>query len=396
MAIRAANTEAAGSDRPLPIGFHAFHPDRNINFQLNRALFEGRLEDIEAVATKIRNYADWKREMLAIATAAERDQRLGNAFAYYRAAEFFMALDDPDRDATYQRFMALFDEIHPGLERDLVPYDGGYLPAILVAAHGVPRGTIVLHAGFDAYIEEFCAVAELLASFGFRVIAFDGPGQGTAVHRYHLAMDHAWERPVAAVLDHFRLDEVTLIGISLGGYLAIRAAAFEPRVRRVVAFDVMADFYRCVTSGKGRIAGAVLRSLVRLRLGLLVDAAARTAMRRDLFSAWGLPRAMYLTGTRTPYAMLRRLRRFHTRDCSPLVKQDVLVLAGAHDHFVPVQQFHDQLRWLTAARSVTGRLFTAEEQAAEHCQLGNLGLAIDTIVAWIGERSPLVTGPVTP
>jgi pimeloyl-ACP methyl ester carboxylesterase len=33
------------------------------------------------------------------------------------------------------------------------------------------------------------------------------------------------------VLDAFNLDDVTLVGISLGGCLAIRATAFEPRVR---------------------------------------------------------------------------------------------------------------------------------------------------------------------
>ncbi|MPN61661.1 hypothetical protein SDC9_209399 [bioreactor metagenome] len=59
----------------------------------------------------------------------------------------------------------------------------------------------------------------------------------------------------------------------------------------------------------------------------------------------------------------------------------VLVLAGAEDMFTVYYQ--QQLRALSAARSVEGRLFTAEEQAAHHCQIGNLSLALDTIFDWI-------------
>jgi len=90
--------------------------------------------------------------------------------------------------------------------------------------------------------------------------------------------------------------------------------------------------------------------------------------------------------------MLRVLRRFHARDCSALVRQDVLVMAGANDHFVPLDQYYEQLRLLVHARSVTGRLFTVAEQAAEHCQFGNLALALDTIIRWIEERSEVDRG----
>jgi hypothetical protein len=57
----------------------------------------------------------------------------------------------------------------------------------------------------------------------------------------HLPMTLEWEKPVRAVLDCFHLDDVTLMGFSLGGGLAIRAAAFEPRVRRVIAYDILTD-----------------------------------------------------------------------------------------------------------------------------------------------------------
>jgi len=39
------------------------------------------------------------------------------------------------------------------------------------------------------------------------------------------------------------------------------------------------------------------------------------------------------------------------------------------------------------ARSVTGRIFTSEEHAQNHCQIGNIKLALDVILEWIEEKS---------
>jgi hypothetical protein len=61
----------------------------------------------------------------------------------------------------------------------------------------------------------------------------------------------------------------------------------------------------------------------------------------------------------------------------------VLVLAGAEDHFVPITQFYDQLRALTGARSITGRVFTRAEHAQAHCHVGNLALAAAEMTGWI-------------
>ena len=52
-----------------------------------------------------------------------------------------------------------------------------------------------------------------------------------------------------------------------------------------------------------------------------------------------------------------------------MLKCDVLVLAGAADLYTIF--YEDQLKALTNARSVTGRLFTAEDSADHHCQIGN-------------------------
>jgi hypothetical protein len=58
-------------------------------------------------------------------------------------------------------------------------------------------------------------------------------------------------------------------------------------------------------------------------------------------------------------------------------------MAGTNDHIMPFRQLPDQLLTLTAARSVTARVFTEAEQAQNHCQIGNQGLAIKVILDWL-------------
>ena len=96
------------------------------------------------------------------------------------------------------------------------------------------KGTIVFFGGFDSYIEELTTAFFYLRDAGYEVIAFEGPGQGGALNDAGLHMTPDWHLPVKAVLDHFKLDHVTLVGLSMGGCLVMRAAAFEPRVARPV------------------------------------------------------------------------------------------------------------------------------------------------------------------
>jgi hypothetical protein len=88
-------------------------------------------------------------------------------------------------------------------------------------------------------------------------------------------------------------------------------------------------------------------------------------------------------GAATPAEVFKVWRDYRTDDVSPLVTQDVLLMAGAKDHYVPLHQLGDQLLTLTAARSTTARVFTEAEQAQNHCQIGNTGLAIKVILDWL-------------
>ena len=367
------------------VGYHHFHDDVSVNFQCNRWvqwIGPSAIDEVTDLATRCTTYPEWIDGFLGLATAARDAGRAFTSAYYDRAAEFFMSPDDPRRDGARTRFVQTLRTLYD-VTPDAVPYAGSTLPAIDLRPEVETASPIVIFGGFDSYVEEFLPMLATMVDAGHRVVAFEGPGQGGALEEQSLPMIPEWEQPMAAVLDHYGLTDVTAIGESLGGGLVIRAAAFEPRITRVVAMDILDDFLEVLARQIGRGVAPVLRALLAVRARGVVNAIARNAIARKPVAAWGLQQGMHITGTVTPYDFLRASTALNTRRASRQVTADVLLLAGADDHYVPLKQLGRQAASLTAARSVTTRTFTAAEQAGNHCQVGNIGVAVRVIAAWL-------------
>ena len=380
----------------LPVGYHALHPDVSLNFQMNRWFSlvgdVSMLDEMRTVAPRITTYADWHREFAALAQLALAKGQNLKAANYFRSTEFFLPAVDPQRKPLREKFMQLSRDHHgvkPG-DQHRVPYsDGsvrGFLPTYRFTPAN-PKGVVVFFGGFDSYLEELFVFFFWLRDAGYEVVAFEGPGQGGALFDAGLPMTHEWEKPVAAVLDYFGLADVAMIGGSMGGYFVIRAAAFEPRVQRVIAYDVFFDAFDCNLRLMPTSTRRVLQILLRLKLDALVNALARRAAKRSLLIGWGVQQAMHVTGTPTPAAYLHAIQRYTAANVSGRVTQDVLLLAGSEDHYVPLAQFHQQIAALDNTRSLTARLFTRVESAQNHCQVGNYGLVLQVITAWLDTQS---------
>jgi pimeloyl-ACP methyl ester carboxylesterase len=182
------------------------------------------------------------------------------------------------------------------------------------------------------------------------------------------------------VLDHFGLDRVALLGTSLGGGLAVRAAAHEARVTRLIANDVLTDLLACNLRQVPGVARTAVRALRAAHAAPLLDALVARRARGDLLTSWGIAQGQHVLGVTTPHEYFASLARYRTAGVSALVRADVLLLAGAEDHYVPIRQLSDQLNTLTNARSVTARVFTRHEQAQSHVQVANIGLAVRVVL----------------
>jgi alpha-beta hydrolase superfamily lysophospholipase len=372
----------------FPVGYHEFHKDKAFNFQLNRWYSMGyaRFEDMEEAGQKINSFEEWKIEMLKLAQIAVSEGRLINAAYYYRAAELFTTREDPDKEHLYNKFI---DHFYKAFQDDEiknfeVPYNDTFLPAIRTQpANTEKKGTVVLHGGFDSFIEELYSAMKSFSDNGYEVVAFEGPGQGAARKKYGLAFDYEWEKPTKAILDYFKLEDVTLLGISMGGWLCLRAAAFEPRINRVIAHSVSFDVTQYTN-----VVGQQLAKLFFWKFRNFTNKATVKKMKKNLQYSWFVNNLMYITDKEVPIEGFDVLLQLNEENLhSNLVKQDVLILTGREDHLVPFKMHNLQVKALTDARSVTDRVFTKEEHAQNHCQIGNIGLALDVMMKWITEKS---------
>ena len=216
--------------------------------------------DFTATLARISRWADWCREWGVTAThyeqlaeaAEDAGQQQTAAGAWQRAALAwhwgkFVFVDDPvQQRAAHERSIACFFRAAPALappaELVHVPYGDTTLPAYLrvPAAAGFGNAPVVIMApGLDSTKEELQATAEYFLARGLATLAIDGPGQGES--EYELPIEPAYEKVATAVVDYLQdrsgldRDRIGLFGVSLGGYYAARSAAYEKRLRAVVA-----------------------------------------------------------------------------------------------------------------------------------------------------------------
>jgi dipeptidyl aminopeptidase/acylaminoacyl peptidase len=176
-------------------------------------------------------------------SAGEHLQRAG---VYYHFAKFLFVHDIAAMRAAHMkavgcRELALPHLVPPG-ERVSIPFAGGLICGILRKPPGMARPPVlVMICGLDSCKEETCAYEQPFLARGIAVLVFDGPGQGEA--EYDLPIRGDYEVPVKAVIDYVEtrrdLDasRIGLWGVSLGGYYAPRAAAFDKRVKACIALS---------------------------------------------------------------------------------------------------------------------------------------------------------------
>jgi pimeloyl-ACP methyl ester carboxylesterase len=375
----------------LPVGFEAFHRNAFLNYQLNRAHALGFAErhELHQTARALRSLDECAERFAALSERAEADGRLRNATSYLRIAEFFTAKRSGAGVPIYRRYRDLFDRAFGdgGAIRHDIPYESATLPAYHLRAVATPRyGTVLLHGGFDSLIEEFYAIWERIAASGFDVIAYEGPGQGGARALGGLTFDHDWEKPVAAVLDHFGVDRAAIVGISMGGYWALRAAGREPRIDRVVSWPPVYDWlYQLPRSLR-----AAARRMFRFRKFMNFSIRARARLFPVLRHV--VDQTLYLVDRHEPMDVADWFLQMNAEHLgSALVTQDVLLCCGEHDTFQPPILTRRQADALTRARSVQVRMFSRAEHADRHCQMGNLDLACRVVTTWLrdGEVLPV-------
>ena len=369
----------------FPVGYIEFSKNKTLNFQFNRFYSFGFAEynDLMEMGKVVKTVQDWKEQFLKYAKIHETKKNILQAAYYYRAAEFYMPFTD-EKMGIYDKFQSM---IHPimkedGVVFDLVPYNGSFLPSIKMHTTKNKIGDLVIHGGFDSYKEEFYSVMKYFVERGYDVYIFEGPGQGEANRKYQVPMHHHWEKPTSAVLDFYNLDDVTLLGISMGGYLCFRAAAFDKRIKRLIASSVAYDY--------NDLPPKLLQPIVKLFYTkfkkFTANAILKQIEKQDLAS-WYFTNLQYMLKKDDPIEMVNFLTSMDAKElhCEN-VTQDVLILTGKDDHACPFKMHKKQIDALINAKSVSDKVYYKDSNASAHCQIGNIKLSLDDMADWMDSK----------
>src|SRR5438552_11960944 len=107
---------------------------------------------------------------------------------------------------------------------------------------GDGRPVVLLH-GFATdtnvnYVRS--GILDVLLDEGYRVVTLDARGHGLSSKPTDAAAyaDDAMKRDVVALFDHLGLDDVLLVGYSMGAHLSLRLVPDEPRVKALVLLGI--------------------------------------------------------------------------------------------------------------------------------------------------------------
>lgn len=319
------------------------------------------------------------------ATAEAAGHRETARLAYWRASSYYRTagvmliaapLDDrllrsaQRQTETFQQGAALM--AHPP-EIVAIPFSDTTLPGYFfrVDDDPRPRPTVIVTGGYDGTKEElyFYNVAAALAR-GYHALAFDGPGQGAVLLEQHLPVRADWENVIAPVMDYVLArpevdaSRVALIGSSLGGYLAPRAASAEHRLAACIADCGVFDMY----------AGFLARLPAPLRSGFQAGHHTSVVAVREMLASvakkptagWSLRRGMLVHDVASPLDYLEAIKPFTLADCAGDIQCPTFVCNGENDDISASAP--DLVAALNCEHEFV--TFTAAEGAGDHCESG--------------------------
>lgn len=312
---------------------------------------------------------------------------------YWRSADFFLHGNwtDPRINELWVKHLAAFNKAIallpvPG-KRITLQGDGFKIPAIFYSSGSKePRPTVIMCNGYDGAQEElYHVMVEAVLQRGMNAITFEGPGQPTVRREQNLGFIPEWEKVVTPVVDYalsrkeVDAKSIALMGYSFGGYLAPRAAAFEHRLAAVIAIDGLYDFGEAMLRQVGPELTALWRNgnytfVDETIKGLLANPKTPTPVR------WGIAQGLWSFNTQSPSEWLNKTQAYTLDSVIDKIRCPVFVADAENESFFPgeAKELADKL-----GRRATHHLFTAEDGAGEHCQVGATQLMNQVSLDWL-------------
>lgn len=315
------------------------------------------------------------------------------ASTYFRMAEFYLHGNpsDPRILSEARESQRAYDKgadlMGSTWERVEIPYEGTTLPGYLykVDDSGKRRPTVLFHGGFDSSLEElFYYFAAPAIRRGYNCLAFDGPGQGMPIREQKLTFRPDWEKVVTPAVDYaltrpeIDANRLVQVGMSLGGYFAARAAAFEHRFAASIFFDGVYSLHESIRKMLPADAMAAFNAGDDDEGQRIIDAnmPGNTPLR------WLVEQGTWSLGASNVAQLIEMSKAYSLEGCAQLITCPCLVMKADADIFFSGQpeQVYDAL-----VCPKTLAEFTAEDGAENHCQSGALAYKDQVVFDWIDQ-----------
>jgi alpha-beta hydrolase superfamily lysophospholipase len=359
-------------------------------YRIKEGDFESWYSEWSRTARRVHKIGD---ECLARGHEVSAREAYARASNYYRVAEFYLHANpnDPRIKDLSEKAQACFGEVVRLSPLDLtpieIPYEGTVLPGYFYRANGsgAPKTTLIVQEGFDGTQEECYGTGAAANSRGINCITFEGPGQGRVIREQGLPFRPDWEAVVTPVVEHVLSlpdvdkDKVAIMGLSFGGYMAPRACAFEHRLAACIANGGVFDF----------MAGKMPPGVTRKQMAEWIegdpasmDKVMRENMEKDVGMKWAVENGMYTFKASSPSEWYLKAMEYTLEGIADKVACPTLVIDTEDEQFFPgaAKQLYDAL---TCPKTFV--LFTEEEGAEDHCQVGSPLLSGQKIFDWLQE-----------
>jgi dipeptidyl aminopeptidase/acylaminoacyl peptidase len=326
-------------------------------------------------AREARKVEDVGRQRIAEGFVTSGAQYLHRASAYYHVGERFLQPKSKEGLDAYMRGVACFRDAakyikRPRMEQVEIPYGGTSLPAVYV--HAEPANSsgkvpaVVFFDGLDVTkeIQYFKGVADLVAR-GIACLIVDGPGNGESIRFRNLYLRPDTEHYATPVFDYLAArpevdaKRIGVMAISLGGYYAPRAAAFEKRYACCLAWGAQWDYQKIWRDRFERLARADTPSLSVAHQHI----------------AWVL-------NVKTQDEVLKHLEPFKLEGVVQKINCPFLMLHGDGDEQIPLNEAQKCFD-AVGSKQKTMKVFTREEGGYHHCQIDNQSICAAYMWDWL-------------